>query len=46
MRAEKLGLNPPVEALAVLLKEEAAGNKAIERAQMDEILGSSAIEAA
>lgn len=37
-RAQRLGLNPPIEVLAVLLKEEAQGNKAIERAHMDEIM--------
>ncbi|KPM44290.1 hypothetical protein AK830_g2251 [Neonectria ditissima] len=40
-RAERLGLNPPVEVLAVLLKEEAKGNKKIATAHMDEILNSS-----
>jgi DNA polymerase delta subunit 4 len=39
-RAQRLGLNPPIEVLAVLLKEEAAGNKAIERAHMDELMNS------
>lgn len=37
-RAERLGLNPPVEVLAVLLKEEAKGTKNVEVAQMDRIL--------
>ncbi|KAJ4381963.1 hypothetical protein N0V85_008619 [Neurospora sp. IMI 360204] len=39
-RAERLGLNPPLEVLAVLLKEEERGNKAIERAHMDELMNS------
>ncbi|KAK7422104.1 hypothetical protein QQX98_001847 [Neonectria punicea] len=37
-RAERLGLNPPIEVLAVLLKEETKGNKKIGVAHMDEIL--------
>ncbi|KAJ6789106.1 hypothetical protein PWT90_00408 [Aphanocladium album] len=39
-RAERLGLNPPIEVLAVLLKEENKGNNDIETAQMDKILNS------
>lgn len=39
-RAERLGLNPPLEVLAVLLREEQRGNKAIERAHMDELMNS------
>ncbi|KAK0704865.1 DNA polymerase delta, subunit 4-domain-containing protein [Lasiosphaeris hirsuta] len=42
-RADRLGLNPPIEVLAVLIKEQAAGNKAIERAHMDELLNSTAV---
>ncbi len=41
-RAERLGLNPPVEVLAVLMKEEARGTAGVERAHMDAILNSSA----
>ena len=37
-RAERLGLNPPVEVLAVLLKAQEKGNGKIERAYMDELL--------
>ncbi|KAJ4155200.1 hypothetical protein LMH87_000456 [Akanthomyces muscarius] len=37
-RAERLGLNPPIEVLAVLLREENKGNSDIETAQMDKIL--------
>ncbi|KAI9828090.1 MAG: hypothetical protein M1832_003617 [Thelocarpon impressellum] len=37
-RANGLGLQPPIEVLAVLLKEEAAGNTKTERAHMDELL--------
>ncbi|KLU81024.1 hypothetical protein MAPG_00119, partial [Magnaporthiopsis poae ATCC 64411] len=38
-RAERLGLRPPIEVLAVLLKEE---NGAVSRAHMDEIMNPSA----
>lgn len=43
MRANKLGLNPPIEVLAVLLKEEAKGRKGVQTAQMDSIMNSTAI---
>ncbi|KAK3937331.1 DNA polymerase delta subunit 4 [Diplogelasinospora grovesii] len=39
-RAQRLGLNPPIEVLAVLLQEEAKRNGNIERAHMDELLNS------
>lgn len=39
-RANKLGLNPPIEVLAVLLKEDTKGNRKIERAYVDELMGS------
>lgn len=42
-RAQRLGLKPPIEVLAVLLKEEAKGNAGIERAHMDELLNSVAV---
>ncbi|KAF7950215.1 hypothetical protein EAE96_007506 [Botrytis aclada] len=38
-RASRLGLNPPLEVLAVLLKEEEKKNKAVERAYVDELMG-------
>lgn len=38
-RAFKLGLNPPIEILAVLLKEEEKKNTAVERAYIDELMG-------
>ena len=41
-RAQKLGLNPPIEVLADLLKEEAKGEKSTEKAHIDEILGGTA----
>ncbi len=40
VRANKLGLAPPIEVLAVLLKEEAKGNDKIERAHVDELMSS------
>jgi DNA polymerase delta subunit 4 len=43
MRANKLGLEPPIEVLAVLLKEEKKGNPKIERAYIDELLSSIAV---
>ncbi|KAK1834569.1 DNA polymerase delta subunit 4 [Podospora conica] len=42
-RAERLGLCPPIEVLAVLLKEEAEGNKEFERAHMDELMNSTCV---
>ncbi|KAI1179600.1 DNA polymerase delta, subunit 4-domain-containing protein [Nemania sp. FL0916] len=42
-RADRLGLSPPVEVLAVLMKEENKGTEGIERAHMDEILNSSPV---
>ncbi|GJN84998.1 DNA polymerase delta [Purpureocillium lilacinum] len=44
-RAERLGLNPPIEVLAVLLKEERKGTKGVETAQIDHILNSIAVGA-
>ncbi|KUJ23133.1 uncharacterized protein LY89DRAFT_679938 [Mollisia scopiformis] len=40
VRANKLGLQPPIEVLAVLLKEEDKGNTKIERAHVDELMSS------
>jgi len=40
VRANKLGLAPPIEVLAVLLKEEQKGNTGIERAHVDELMSS------
>ncbi|KAH6891257.1 DNA polymerase delta, subunit 4-domain-containing protein [Thelonectria olida] len=42
-RAERLDLNPPVEVLAVLIKQESKENKKTQVAHMDEILNSTAI---
>ncbi|KZL79195.1 dna polymerase delta subunit 4 [Colletotrichum incanum] len=44
-RAERLGLNPPIEVLAVLLKEEKKGTS-LERAHMDELMNSTAVGSA
>lgn len=43
VRAKKLGLNPPIEVLAVLLKEENKGNTKIERAHVDELMSSNQV---
>lgn len=42
-RAERLGLSPPIEVLAVLLKERERSGGRVERAQMDDILNSIAV---
>ncbi len=39
-RANGLGLHPPLEVLAVLVKEEKGGNGRAERAFMDDLLTS------
>ncbi|KAI1427969.1 DNA polymerase delta, subunit 4-domain-containing protein [Xylaria sp. FL1777] len=44
-RAEKLGLNPPPEVLAVLMREEDKGASDIETAHVDKILNSTAVGA-
>ncbi|GKT44408.1 DNA polymerase delta subunit 4 [Colletotrichum spaethianum] len=41
-RAERLGLNPPIEVLAVLLREQKKG-ASLERAHMDELMNSTAV---
>jgi DNA polymerase delta subunit 4 len=40
VRANKLGLEPPIEVLAVLMREEQKGNSGIERAYVDELMSS------
>lgn len=42
-RAERLGLDPPIEVLAVLLKEERQGKKETERAAIDRLMESTAV---
>ncbi|KAG5918014.1 hypothetical protein E4U42_007037, partial [Claviceps africana] len=42
-RAERLGLNPPIEVLAVLMKEHKKSSDEVETAQMDSILSSIAV---
>lgn len=37
-RAQRLGLEPPIEVLAVLLKEEDEGEKASQRSVLDQVL--------
>lgn len=44
-RAERLGLNPPIEVLAVLLKEEAKGNSDVEKAAIDKLMNATFVEA-
>ncbi|KAI1269539.1 hypothetical protein F5Y18DRAFT_102339 [Xylariaceae sp. FL1019] len=44
-RADKLGLNPPLEVLAVLKQEERNGTKGTKNAYMDDILNSTAVGA-
>ncbi|KAK6437768.1 hypothetical protein LTR95_006040 [Oleoguttula sp. CCFEE 5521] len=43
-RANVLGLNPPIEVLAVLLKEQDKGNGKIQRAHVDELMSSRFVE--
>lgn len=43
VRAKKLGLDPPIEVLAVLLKEEGKGDAKNERAHIDELMSSKPI---
>ncbi|KAI1432144.1 DNA polymerase delta, subunit 4-domain-containing protein [Xylaria sp. CBS 124048] len=43
-RADRLGLNPPIEVLAVLMDQEKKGVKNIQMAHMDEILNSALVE--
>ncbi|KAL9128278.1 MAG: hypothetical protein Q9217_003009 [Psora testacea] len=38
-RADNLGLKPPLEVLAVLMKEEEKGEKGMERAYIDTLMG-------
>lgn len=39
-----LGLNPPIEVLAVLLKESDKNNDRVQRAYVDELLSSRFVE--
>ena len=45
VRANKLGLSPPIEVLAVLLKEEGTNNPKVERAYVDDLMSSIAVAA-
>ena len=42
-RADGLGLKPPIEVLAVLLKEDAKQNVRAERAYVDELMSSKGV---
>ncbi|KAM0520110.1 hypothetical protein ACHAPE_003385 [Trichoderma viride] len=42
-RAERLGLNPPIEVLAVLVKDENRNNDEVETAHMDRIMNATAL---
>lgn len=46
LRAYKFGLAPPIEVLAVLVKEDKKGTKGIERSHMEELLATRAVEVA
>jgi DNA polymerase delta subunit 4 len=39
-----LGLDPPIEVLAALLKERAADNKKVEKTHIDELMSSRTAE--
>ncbi|CAK7264755.1 hypothetical protein SEPCBS119000_001157 [Sporothrix epigloea] len=43
MRAQRFGLAPPIEVLAVMLKEEARGVEGIQRSSFDDILNTPAV---
>jgi DNA polymerase delta subunit 4 len=43
-RANTLGLNPPIEVLAVLLKESDKDKSRLQRAHIDELMSSRFIE--
>ncbi|CAK7243907.1 MAG: hypothetical protein STHCBS139747_005437 [Sporothrix thermara] len=43
VRAQRLGLAPPIEVLAVMIKEEANGVKGIQRSSFDDILNAPAV---
>ena len=43
-RAERLGLHPPIEVLAVLLKEDAKNNIKAQRAYLDELMTSKTLD--
>jgi DNA polymerase delta subunit 4 len=43
-RAQMLGLRPPIEVLAILLKEQQDGNVKAQRAYVDELMSSRVVE--
>jgi DNA polymerase delta subunit 4 len=44
-RAQKLGLKPPIEVLAVLLREQEEGNINAQQSHIDELMNSKLVEA-
>lgn len=44
-RAQKLGLHPPIEVLAILLKEQEEGNVKAQTSHIDELMNSRFVEA-
>lgn len=44
LRAHKLGLAPPIEALAVLVKEDRKETKGIEKSQLEALLETTGAE--
>jgi len=43
-RAQKLGLKPPIEILAILLKEQEDGNAKAQMSHIDELANSKLVE--
>lgn len=43
-RAQKLGLNPPIEVLAILLKDKEEGNVKAQQSYIDELMNSRFVE--
>jgi DNA polymerase delta subunit 4 len=43
-RASRLGLKPPIEVLAILLKEQEEGNVKGQRAYVDELMNSRTVD--
>jgi len=43
-RAQKLGLKPPIEVLAILLKEQEHGDMKAQMSHIDELMNSNLVE--
>jgi DNA polymerase delta subunit 4 len=43
-RAQRLGLNPPLEVLSILLKEQQEGNAKAQQSYIDELMSSRFVE--